>query len=216
MGAGVAAPHGAPLAGPPGAQSRASPRSAYDPNCYLCAGNLRANGARNPDYPHTFVFDNDFPALHGRRADRAGGRGVVGRRGRTGSLPGTVLLAAPRFDAFRHVGRRHRTRRRGLDRGDDLPRRPARHWLSADFREPGRDDGRIEPPSARADLGDPPFAERAGEGNPSPGRVFPQVRQAVARRLSGPASSRSASASSSPTTIFASSCRSGRSGRSRR
>ena len=36
---------------------------AHDPNCYLCPGNLRVNGARNPDYPHTFVFDNDFPAL---------------------------------------------------------------------------------------------------------------------------------------------------------
>ena len=36
---------------------------AHDPNCYLCPGALRAGGARNPDYRHTFVFDNDFPAL---------------------------------------------------------------------------------------------------------------------------------------------------------
>jgi UDPglucose--hexose-1-phosphate uridylyltransferase len=36
---------------------------AYDPACYLCPGNLRANGARNPSYASTFVFDNDFPAL---------------------------------------------------------------------------------------------------------------------------------------------------------
>jgi UDPglucose--hexose-1-phosphate uridylyltransferase len=35
----------------------------YDPTCYLCPGNERANGARNPDYRHTFVFDNDFPPL---------------------------------------------------------------------------------------------------------------------------------------------------------
>jgi UDPglucose--hexose-1-phosphate uridylyltransferase len=35
----------------------------YDPGCYLCPGNARANGARNPPYEHTFVFDNDFPAL---------------------------------------------------------------------------------------------------------------------------------------------------------
>jgi UDPglucose--hexose-1-phosphate uridylyltransferase len=35
----------------------------YDPSCYLCPGNLRANGARNPTYASTFVFDNDFPAL---------------------------------------------------------------------------------------------------------------------------------------------------------
>ncbi|MBP7777147.1 MAG: UDP-glucose--hexose-1-phosphate uridylyltransferase [Acidobacteria bacterium] len=36
---------------------------AHDPACYLCAGNLRAGGHRNPDYTGTFVFDNDFPAL---------------------------------------------------------------------------------------------------------------------------------------------------------
>jgi UDPglucose--hexose-1-phosphate uridylyltransferase len=36
---------------------------AYDPACYLCPGNERAEGARNPDYEATFVFDNDFPAL---------------------------------------------------------------------------------------------------------------------------------------------------------
>ena len=35
----------------------------HDPSCYLCAGNLRANGVRNPDYLHTYVFDNDFAAL---------------------------------------------------------------------------------------------------------------------------------------------------------
>ena len=36
---------------------------AYDPNCYLCPGNERADGARNPAYTSTFVFDNDFAAL---------------------------------------------------------------------------------------------------------------------------------------------------------
>jgi UDPglucose--hexose-1-phosphate uridylyltransferase len=36
---------------------------AYDPGCYLCPGNPRARGARNPQYAATFVFDNDFPAL---------------------------------------------------------------------------------------------------------------------------------------------------------
>jgi UDPglucose--hexose-1-phosphate uridylyltransferase len=36
---------------------------AYDPNCYLCPGNSRAEGKRNPDYQSTYVFDNDFPAL---------------------------------------------------------------------------------------------------------------------------------------------------------
>ncbi|MGC8839490.1 MAG: UDP-glucose--hexose-1-phosphate uridylyltransferase [Anaerolineae bacterium] len=38
-------------------------RPAYDPHCYLCPGNERAGGARNPLYEHTYVFSNDFPAL---------------------------------------------------------------------------------------------------------------------------------------------------------
>lgn len=37
--------------------------AAHDPHCYLCAGNQRVNGERNPDYRGTHVFDNDFPAL---------------------------------------------------------------------------------------------------------------------------------------------------------
>ena len=35
----------------------------YDPGCYLCPGNQRAGGVRNPAYTATFVFNNDFAAL---------------------------------------------------------------------------------------------------------------------------------------------------------
>lgn len=35
----------------------------YDPTCYLCPGNERAGGVKNPAYTGTFVFDNDFAAL---------------------------------------------------------------------------------------------------------------------------------------------------------
>lgn len=35
----------------------------YVADCYLCPGNERADGARNPAYESTFAFDNDFPAL---------------------------------------------------------------------------------------------------------------------------------------------------------
>ena len=38
-------------------------RPGYDPGCYLCAGNTRANGEVNPAYESTFVFTNDFSAL---------------------------------------------------------------------------------------------------------------------------------------------------------
>lgn len=48
-----------------GAQERTEPkpRAMHDPNCSLCAGNVRANGEINPLYQGTYVFRNDFPAL---------------------------------------------------------------------------------------------------------------------------------------------------------
>jgi len=44
-------------------RSPSEERPAYDPGCYLCPGNERAGGARNPHYERTFVFTNDFSAL---------------------------------------------------------------------------------------------------------------------------------------------------------
>ena len=35
----------------------------HDPTCFLCPGNPRAGGERNPAYQQTFVFTNDFAAL---------------------------------------------------------------------------------------------------------------------------------------------------------
>jgi UDPglucose--hexose-1-phosphate uridylyltransferase len=35
----------------------------YDPSCYLCPGNTRANGEKNPDYKSTYAFVNDFSSL---------------------------------------------------------------------------------------------------------------------------------------------------------
>lgn len=45
-------------------------RVAYDPECYLCPGNARAGGAKNPDYADVFAFDNDFAALRSDTPDR--------------------------------------------------------------------------------------------------------------------------------------------------
>jgi UDPglucose--hexose-1-phosphate uridylyltransferase len=36
---------------------------AYVEDCYLCPGNLRVSGARNPHYRSVFVFDNDHPCV---------------------------------------------------------------------------------------------------------------------------------------------------------
>ena len=41
----------------------ASARPSFDPHCYLCPGNVRAVGVRNPRYEATYVFTNDFSAL---------------------------------------------------------------------------------------------------------------------------------------------------------
>jgi UDPglucose--hexose-1-phosphate uridylyltransferase len=35
----------------------------YAPDCYLCPGNARISGARNPAYTGVFVFDNDHPCV---------------------------------------------------------------------------------------------------------------------------------------------------------
>jgi UDPglucose--hexose-1-phosphate uridylyltransferase len=35
----------------------------FDPKCYLCPGNTRADGGINPHYESTYVFINDFSAL---------------------------------------------------------------------------------------------------------------------------------------------------------
>ncbi|CEI85963.1 Putative Galactose-1-phosphate uridylyltransferase [Rhizopus microsporus] len=44
-----------------GDQSEQRPQ--YDPQCYLCPGNQRANGESNPKYEATFRFPNDFAAV---------------------------------------------------------------------------------------------------------------------------------------------------------
>ncbi len=38
-------------------------RPVHDPKCYLCPGNTRADGSKNPDYKQVFAFTNDFSAL---------------------------------------------------------------------------------------------------------------------------------------------------------
>lgn len=76
-------------------------RPAYDPHCYLCPGNARAGGARNPDYRHTFVFTNDFPALleagdAAPTAKRQGGDGLIAAAAVAGTC--RVVCFSPRHD----------------------------------------------------------------------------------------------------------------------
>lgn len=44
-------------------EQQKSQKPVYDEECYLCPGNIRAEGAQNPDYQSTFAFTNDFSAL---------------------------------------------------------------------------------------------------------------------------------------------------------
>ena len=70
---------------------------AYDPACYLCPGNERANGEHNPRYAHTFAFDNDFPALRADAPDDGIDRdGLLVARGESGIC--RVVCFSPRHD----------------------------------------------------------------------------------------------------------------------
>jgi len=44
-------------------------RPAHDDSCYLCSGNIRANGSKNPHYRDVYIFENDFAALQGSSPD---------------------------------------------------------------------------------------------------------------------------------------------------
>lgn len=44
-------------------------RPEYDTECYLCPGNVRANGIQNPDYTDSYVFENDFAAMKQEELD---------------------------------------------------------------------------------------------------------------------------------------------------
>jgi UDPglucose--hexose-1-phosphate uridylyltransferase len=72
-------------------------RPAFDPTCYLCPGNVRANGERNPEYTGTFVFENDFAALrpHGTGAG-VDVDGLLVAREETGLC--RVICFSPRHD----------------------------------------------------------------------------------------------------------------------
>ncbi len=69
----------------------------YDPACYLCPGNERAGGKRNPDYHNVFVFDNDFSALsHDTPVFRLDEGGLIRAESERGIC--RVVCFSPRHD----------------------------------------------------------------------------------------------------------------------
>ena len=71
----------------------------YDLGCYLCPGNERAGGVRNPRYHSTFVFTNDFAALRPDAPDARvdqGERGLLVSESEAGTCK--VVCLSPRHD----------------------------------------------------------------------------------------------------------------------
>jgi UDPglucose--hexose-1-phosphate uridylyltransferase len=71
-------------------------RPAYDPACYLCPGNTRANGETNPTYERTFVFTNDFAALRPDTPTERVADGLLLAEGERGTC--RVVCFSPRHD----------------------------------------------------------------------------------------------------------------------
>jgi UDPglucose--hexose-1-phosphate uridylyltransferase len=74
----------------------ASSRPAYDPHCYLCPGNTRASGERNPAYSTTFVFTNDYAALRPDAGDDRLHDGLLIAEAQPGTC--RVICFSPRHD----------------------------------------------------------------------------------------------------------------------
>ncbi|GGG84817.1 UDP-glucose--hexose-1-phosphate uridylyltransferase [Edaphobacter dinghuensis] len=71
----------------------------YDPDCYLCPGNVRAGGARTDKYTSTYVFENDYAALKldaPRFSSDEEGKGILVAEGESGVC--RVICFSPRHD----------------------------------------------------------------------------------------------------------------------
>jgi UDPglucose--hexose-1-phosphate uridylyltransferase len=73
-----------------------APEPAYDPGCYLCPGNARSGGHRNPPYEGVFTFTNDHPPVGPEARDVHLDDGLY----RVGPATGLsrVLCYSPRHD----------------------------------------------------------------------------------------------------------------------
>ena len=69
----------------------------YDETCYLCPGNFRTGGHKNPSYQDTFAFDNDFAALVPREVGATDlSEGLLQAHPETGIC--RVICFSPRHD----------------------------------------------------------------------------------------------------------------------
>lgn len=73
-----------------------STRPNYVEDCYLCPGNARVSGARNPAYTDIFVFENDHPCVGMNAPEPAAAPGILRSRAAQGIA--RVLCYSPRHD----------------------------------------------------------------------------------------------------------------------
>ena len=68
----------------------------YDPTCYLCPGNERANKQKNPHFASTYVFTNDYAALFADTPKQSNNESLL----QCETVKGTcrVLCFSPRHD----------------------------------------------------------------------------------------------------------------------
>ena len=189
-------------------------RPAYDPDCYLCPGNRAGQRRREPGLRvDTFVFTNDFAALRPDATDERFEDGLLRAEGERGTVPGRLLLAAPRPDAGRMeppatsgasstCGPTRPPSSATATAGSRCSRTAARRWAR---RTPIR--------TARSGPAPRCPTRRPARTRPS-GRTT--ARPAGACCSTTPPRSPAGRGSSSRTTTGSPSCRSGRPGRSRR
>lgn len=71
----------------------------FDPECYLCPGNMRAGGLRTDAYTSTYVFENDYAALKPDApmfTSDEDGKGILMAEGESGVC--RVICFSPRHD----------------------------------------------------------------------------------------------------------------------
>lgn len=71
-------------------------RPAYDPACYLCPGNTRADGSVNPTYKTPYAFVNDFSALLSDTPEGVYHEGILSAKSESGICK--VICFSPQHD----------------------------------------------------------------------------------------------------------------------
>jgi UDPglucose--hexose-1-phosphate uridylyltransferase len=73
-------------------------RAPYEADCYLCPGNARVHGARNPEYTGLLAFDNDHPCVSERAPEPEPTLAPELFRARRASGAARIVCYSPRHD----------------------------------------------------------------------------------------------------------------------